>query len=88
MYIQIYIYYTYKYTIQVSQISAAPQTTLKKLKISFGWQVLVLENLENAARTSTFRAAICLKRNCLEGSSSVLNFNFKRNVVIGVSELA
>ena len=25
------------------------QTTLKKLKISFGWQVLVLENLENVA---------------------------------------
>ena len=57
--VYIYIHYTYKYTIQVSQILAAPQTTLKKLKISFGWQVLVLENLENAARTSTFRAAIC-----------------------------
>lgn len=65
MYILIYIYmckfiyYTYKYTIQVSQILAAPQTTLKKLKISFGWQVLVLENLENAARCDVSDVSRC-----------------------------
>ena len=50
MYIEYHALFNYP-TDSSCPFGLSAQTTLKKLKISFGWQVLLLENLENAART-------------------------------------